>query len=384
MEVKQVYTLSNTAASEVLGVQNVVMEDLSNLVDIGTQIFNANAVDRYVRSLVNQIGRIVFVNRPYKGSVPSVLMDGWEFGSVLEKIQGELPTATVNESWELVDGASYDPNIFYQPKVTAKFFNSLVTFEVECSFTEKQVKQSFQNSTQLNAFLSMLYANVEKAMTIRIDSFIMRTINNMIAGTLDDGNISRAVNLLSLYNSRYPEAKLTASNAMTTPEFIRFAAYTMANHMDRMEKISTIFNVGGKPRFTPKDLLHVVMLSDFRNAADVYLQSATFHDAYTKLPNAETVPYWQGSGVAYSFDEISRINVDANTENGIVQVNQSGILCVMFDRDALGVMNPNRRVTTNYNPKGEFWTNFYKWDSGYFNDFNENFVVFYIDDKKEE
>lgn len=380
MEVKQVYTLANTAASEVLGLDDVVREDLSNLVDIGTQIFNANAVDRYVRSLVNQIGRIVFVNRPYKGSVPSVLMDGWEFGSVLEKIQGELPTATVNESWELVDGASYDPNIFYQPKVTAKFFNSLVTFEVECSFTEKQVKQSFQNSTQLNAFLSMLYANVEKAMTIRIDSFIMRTINNMIAGTLDDANISRAVNLLSLYNSRYPEAKLTASNAMTTPEFIRFAAYTMANHMDRMEKISTIFNVGGKPRFTPKDLLHVVMLSDFRNAADVYLQSDTFHDAYTKLPNAETVPYWQGSGVTYSFDEISRINVEANTENGIVPVNQSGILCVMFDRDALGVMNPNRRVTTNYNPKGEFWTNFYKWDSGYFNDFNENFVVFYVSD----
>lgn len=380
MEVKQVYTLANTAASEVLGLETIVKEDLSNLVDVGTEIFNAQAVDRYVRSLVNQIGKIVFVNRPYKGSVPSVLMDGWEFGSVLEKIQGELPTATVNESWELVDGASYDPNIFYQPKVTAKFFNSLVTFEVECSFTEKQVKQSFQNATQLNAFLSMLYANVEKAMTIRIDSFIMRTINNMIAGTIDDDDSSRAVNLLHLYNSRYPNAKLTASNAMTTPDFIRFATYTMANYMDRMEKISTIFNIGGKPRFTPKDLLHVVMLSDFRNAADVYLQSDTFHDAYTKLPNAETVPYWQGSGTEYSFDDISRITVDAKTDNGIVPVNVNGILCVMFDRDALGVMNPNRRVTTNYNPKGEFWTNFYKWDSGYFNDFNENFVVFYVSD----
>lgn len=382
MEVKQVYTLSNTAASEVLGITNVVMEDLSNLVDVGTQIFNANAVDRYVRSLVNQIGKIVFVNRPYKGSVPSVLMDGWEFGSVLEKIQGELPNASANETWDLVDGESYDPNVFYQPKVSAKFFNSLVTFEVECSFTERQIKQSFQNATQLNAFLSMLYANVEKAMTIRIDSFIMRTINNMTAVTIDQEEPAKAVNLLSMYKAFHEGSALTVDTAMTNPDFIRFAVYTMANYMDRMEKISTLFNLGGKARFTPKDLLHVVMLSDFRNAADVYLQSSTFHDNYTRLPNAETVPYWQGSGSQYSFRDISSIKVTAKLDGGdTTQVEQDGIICVMFDRDALGVMNPNRRVTTNYNPKGEFWTNFYKWDSGYFNDFNENFVVFYIKDE---
>lgn len=56
----------------------------------------------------------------------------------------------------------------------------------------------------------------------------------------------------------------------------------------------------------------------------------------------------------------------------------TGILGVMFDRDALGVSNLNRRVTTNYNPKAEFYTNFYKFEAGYFNDMNENFVVFFV------
>lgn len=381
MLVNQIYALSNTAASEVLGRDGVVMEDLTNLVDVGNEIFNANAVDRYVKALVNQIGRMVFVNRPYVGSVPSVLMDGWEFGSVLEKIQAELPIASANESWELVDGASYDPNIFYKPVVSAKFFNSKITFEVDISITEKQVKQSFQNSTQLNAFLSMIYANVEKAMTIRIDALVMRTINNMTAVTLEDAESARAVNLLGLYKTRFPNSTTTAATALNDPEFIRFASYTMANYMDRLEKISTVFNLGGKARFTPKDLLHVVMLSDFRNAADIYLQSSTFHDSYTKLPNAETVPYWQGSGVSYSFDDISKIHVNAKAVDGSgVEVVQSGILCVMFDRDALGVLNPERRVTSNFNAKAEFWNNFYKWDSAYFNDFNENFVVFYVAD----
>ena len=390
MEVVQIYNIMNTVTSEVLGRTEVVTEDLSNIVDIGTEIFNANAVDRYVRSLVNHIGRVIFVNRPYRGSVPSVLMDGWEFGSVMEKIAVELPNASENESWELTDGASYDPNIFYQPKVYAKFFNKKVTFEIDMSFTEKQVKQSFSNATQLNAFLSMLYDAVDKALTVKIDSLVMRTITNMIAMTLrseyeDDAGYAdasgvRAVNLLKLYKNRFADAaNMTAEQAMTTPEFIRFAVLTMSNYIDRLAKLSVLFNIGGKERFTPRDLLHVIMLSDFKNAAGVYLQSDTFHDQYTALPNAETVPYWQGPGTSYSFNEISDIHVNiAQSDGSTEEVAASGILAVMFDRDALGVTNQDRRVTTHYNPKAEFFTNFYKFDAGYFNDANENFVVFFV------
>ena len=386
MEVKQIYSLMNTVTSEILGKQELVAENLSNVVDIGNEIFNANAVDAYVKSLVNHIGRVIFVNRPYVGSVPSVLMDSWEFGSVLEKIQADLPNAVENESWELTDGHSYDPNIFYKPKVSAKFFNKKVTFEVDMSFTEMQVKQSFSSVAQLNGFLSMLYNSVDKAMTIKIDSLVMRTINNMTAQTIHaeypSGEYStksgiRAVNLLKLYNDKFTTT-LTADKAITTPEFIRFASYTMGLYVDRLSKISSLFNVGGKDRFTPKDLLHVVMLSDFQKASMAYLQSDTYHDMYTALPNAETVPYWQASGINYSFNDVSEIHVNIESGETTAEVNASGILCVMFDRDALGVTNLNRRVTTNYNAKAEFWNNFYKFDAGYFNDLNENFVVFFV------
>lgn len=383
MTVQQIYELMNSVTSEILGDSVVVNEDLSNIVDIGTEIFNASAMDNYVRSLVNHIGRVIFVNRPYSGNVPSVLMDGWEFGSVLEKISAEIPEATENESWDLQDGASYDPNIFYKPSVSAKFFNKKVTFEVPMSFTERQVKESFSDAVQLNGFLSMLYNAVDRSMTIKIDSLVMRTINNMIGETIHDdfGATSlstttgvKAVNLLYLYNQRY-NASLTAANALTTPEFIRFAAFEMGVMSSRLSKISTLFNVGGKDRFTPSDLLHVVMLSDFRKAANVFLQSDVFHDQFTALPNAEEVPYWQGSGTGYGFSDVSAINI--KTASGDT-INTSGILCVMFDRDALGVTNLDRRVTTNYNPKAEFFTNWYKFDAGYFNDLNENFIVFFV------
>ena len=381
MEVKQIYTLANNATSEVLGDSILLKEDLSNLVDIGTAVFNASAVDKYVKSLVNHIGKVIFVNRPYAGGAPSVLMDGWEFGSVLEKIQAELPAAQENESWELEDGQSYDPNIFYKPQVSAKFYNSKVTFEIPMSFTELQVKQSFSSAEQLNGFISMLYNAIDKAMTVKLDALIMRTINNMIGETIYDATQTnsavRAVNLLTLYNTRFSSATITAANALTTPEFIRFAALYMGLYADRMKKISSLFNVGGKARFTPSDLLHIVTLSDFQKAADVYLQSDTYHDEFTRLPQAESVPYWQGSGTGYAFADTSKIHITTSSGH---DVEQGGILAVMFDRDALGVTNLDRRVTTNYNAKAEFYNNFYKFDAGYFNDLNENFVVFYIAD----
>lgn len=397
MEVKQIHTLMNTVAGEVLGETALVKEDLSNVVDIGTQIFNADAVDRYVKSLVNHIGKVIFVDRPYSGNVPSVFMDSWEFGSVLEKIQAELPTATVNDSWELTDGQTYAQDVFHKPEVSAKFYNSKVTFEVDMSFTERQVKQSFSNAAQLNGFLSMLHSNVDKAMTIRTDALIMQTINSMIAETIiaDYGTKSgtgknatitlspfgassgiKAVNLLYLYNQKFSKS-LTAVQAVTDPEFIRYAAMQMQLYIDRISKISTLFNAGGKPRFTSSDMLHAVMLSDFKAAAGSYLQSNTFHDNYTALPNAETVPYWQGSGKDYSFTSVSSINVKSASGIDVVL---SGVLGIIFDRDALGVTCLDRRVSTAYNAKGEFFNNFYKFDAGYFNDTNENFIVFFVGD----
>lgn len=383
MEVKQVYEFVNNATKEAIGDSAVLEEDLSNVVDVGVAIFNASAFDKYVKSLVNHIGKVIFVNRPYRGSAPSVLMDAWEFGSVLEKISSEMPDAVENEDWELVDGTSYDPHVFHQPKAEVKFFNKMTTFEIDRSITEMQVKQSFSSATQLNGFVSMLFNEVEKSMTVKNDALIMRTINNMIGETvyaqfsgsaITGAGGPKAVNLLSRFNTQYSKS-LTASQAVLDPDFIRYAAYNMALYVDRLTRMSTLFNVGGKQRFTPKDLQHIVMLSEFRAAADVFLQSSTFHDEYTKLVNAETVPFWQGSGTDYAFSNTGK--VDVVTASGHDQT-VTGVLGVIFDRDALGVTNINRRVTTQWNAKAEFTNYFYKMDARYFNDLNENFVVFYI------
>ena len=380
MKVTQLKDIVNSATSEVLGKTDVVNDDLTNLVDVGNEIFDTDNVDNYVKKLIDRIGQVIFVNRLYAGGVPSVLMDSWEYGSVVEKISADMPEADENDSWNLQNGQTYSQDTFYQPKVSAKFFNSKVTFDVKLSFTTQQVKESFSNVNELNGFISMLETGVKNSMTVKLDGLIMRTINNMTGQILNSANGLQKVNLLTEYNTASGQT-LTANKALMDKDFLKFASLTIKKYQARITKMSTLFNAGGKARFTTTDNLHTVLLSDFADSAEVYLLSDTYHNDTVSLPNHETVPYWQGSGKSYAFDDISKIDVKIDAGNKTPKaVTQTGILGVMFDTNALGVSNLNQRTTTSYNARAEFYTNYYKMDAGYFNDLNENFVVFYIAD----
>ena len=378
MKVTQIHELLNTVTSEVLGTENIVKEDLTNLVDIGTEIIDADKVDNFVNKLVHHIGKVQFNNETYAGKAKNVLMDSWEFGAILQKIDAELPEAYENDSWKLVNGDSYDPNIFYQPKVSSQFFDSKVTFEIPISFAEKQVQGSFSNAEQMNGFLSMLINRVDTSFTIKLDELIMRTINNYIGAVVNAKDTNNSVNLLALYNTQRGKT-LTVDKCLSDADFLRFANFTINTYIGRINRISSLFNIGKRERFTNVEDTNIILLDDFVNSSDVYLQADVRHNEFTGLKEVDTVPYWQGSGKSYAFSDISKIDVKIN--NGLAKgadVSQSGILGVLFDKKALGVTNLDKRVTTNYNAKAEFYTNFYKADSGYFNDFNQNFIVFYV------
>ena len=392
MDIKQIATLMNGVTSELLGESAVVNEDLSNVVDIGKAIFDNVSYDKYVKTLVDHIGRVIFVDRKYTGAMSSLYRDSWEYGAVMEKIYGvKLPEAVENEDWKLTSGASYDPNVFNAPEVAAKFFNKKTTFEVDLSIADIQAKSAFSSATQLNAFVSMLTNDVDKSLTVKQEGLAQRTVNNLIASTIaaefpsvSDGDYSgstgvKAINLLKLYNDQFnPSPALTAANALYNPEFIRFSTLVITKTLARLKKLSSLFNIGGLPRFTPADKQHLILLSDFKAASDIYLQSDTFNDQFTRLPNAEDVPYFQGSGTAYDLSSVSKVHATSETGDTTKEIEVGGILGVAFDHDAAGITNLDRRVTSNYNPKAEFTNYFYKVDCGYFNDLNENCVVFFM------
>ena len=383
MKVTQIKDLVNSSLKEVNGSSALLKEDLSNVVDIGKELLNNDDVDNFVKKLVDRVGKTVFNDRLYQGSAPSVLMDAWEYGSVVEKIDSDLPKVEENDSWKLEDGKSYDQDIFYQPKVSAKFFNSKVTFDIPMSFTKMQVESAFSSPSELNSFISMLMVKTQNAMTVNLDGLIMKTINNFTANVVNAKKGMQVVNLLDLYN-KTAQTKVTVDNALTSPDFIKFANLMINTYRDRLAKMSTLFNEAGLNKFTPVDNQQLVILSDLASASKVYLESDTYNQDNVKISNYDTVPYWQGSGTTYNFKDTSKIDVAIKDGAQTKEIIQTGILGVLFDTSALGVSCQNPRTTTAVNARAEFYTNFNKYDAMYYNDLNENFVVFMIAEPTQE
>lgn len=388
MQVSQIYAILNDVMKEVTG-QNVadegepaayiLQEDLSNIVDMGTLVFdNTYWKDNYVKSLINRIGREVFVDRVYEGYAPSVLRDAWEYGSILSKTRCKIFDAKANPSWNLSAGTTVNQFEFNPPDVTQKFYNSKTAWQIDCSFTDVQLRESFTSAAAMNRFISMIENRIQTSMTIYIDSLIMRTINNFIAEKLYANN--GVVNVLAEFNATQ-ESSITAADAVSNKEFYRYLAYRTDLDIERFRAPSANFNIDSDANvtFTPREYAHFVLLSNFATGMKVYLQSDTYHDNLVTLGSFETVPYWQAQGDAYQLATTSRIDVKLASDNTHT-INRNYIIGILFDRDALGVLNDNRRVTTSYNANGEYWNNFYKVDTSYFNDLAENAIIYVLGD----
>lgn len=385
MKIKQVYEIVNDATKQVLGEEALVQEDLSDVVSVGESIANANLYDKYVGALINRIAKNIFSIRAYTGRAPQVLMDSWEFGSIVQKVHGELPEAEENESWELTDNAVYEQDTFYKPSVSVKLWNQKTTLEIPLSIAEEQLKQSFLGAEEMARFIAMIYQMVENSLTLKFDSLIMRTINNFIGATIyDDNNAGgpRCVKLLTEYNTIKGLSggdALTQAKALYDKEFLRYCAYRLKQVATRLSNYSTLFNIGGTQKHTPRDMLHIVMLDYLDAGVSAFLQSDTFHDELVKLPQADVVSCWQGTGTSFALADTSKVYVQVLDKTGTKRsVEQAYVVACMFDRESLGVTAFNKRVKEHYNAKAEFFNYWYKEDAGYFNDYNENFVVFLV------
>ena len=375
MLITQTKEILHTIATEMLGPDNtIVTENLENLQDIGNELITQANVDTYVKKLVDKIGKVVFKNRLLNSTAPSLLVDSWEYGAILQKVRMKLIPAEENDAVKLVDGQSYNQDVFHQPTVSATFYSKEITFEVPISYTTEQLKSSFNSESELNGFYNLLETTVQNSLTVKTDALIMRTINYRIGKTYTKGLESQKINLLAGYN-KVSGRELTVANCFHDEEFLKYAISEIKNYQDRLKLPTSVFNDKKEEAFTPVQNQKLVLLSDFKNTVDTHLIPVVQNSENLAL-SCETVPYWQGSGKTFAFADISKIDVTLDSASEKAQV--GGIVGVLFDDEALKVGNLSQYVTTNYNAKGDFYTNYYKEQSGFFVDLAENFVIFYV------
>lgn len=367
MEVKQIATILNTITQEIAGGSVMVQEDLTGVVDLGKAVFSGDWKDNYVKSMIDRIGKSVFVDRPYQGYAPSILKSDWEYGSILAKHRTKDFDAVENPSWKLTPGTTVDQFEYNPPEVSQGFWNTKAAWQIECSFAQEQVKEAFTSAQEMNAFFSMIESTIDSSRTQKMDALAMRCINRLIAGTTGTQVAAVKAEYQAIYGS--------APSNILNQDFLRFLAYKVLDYKDLLKVRSTLFNQGsaGYNRHTPPEFLHVVMCSAVGRAVDVFLQSDTYHNDFTDIGSYETVPYWQAVKNASGIDLATRMSI--NIEDGETTANIGNIMGVMFDRDAVAMNNTNMRVTSAYNANGEYYNNFYKVDTMMMVDLNENAIV---------
>lgn len=401
MKVVQIADVLNYAIEkEVSGEVELVQEDLSNIVDVGKKITDSLTVsgntNNFVSTLIDRIGRVKYVDRTYSTQAPNILKDSYEYGSILMKVRAEVPDFQENASWKLgafdglgiKDAGELDPFVISAPTAIAKVYNSKITYEAPITISDLMLKQAFTSASEMGRFIAMIENRIQLKMTLSTDALIMRTINNLIGLKIGAANAagatkSNVINLLTEYNSILDSGdQLTAAEALRSTEFLRFATKTIALYKDYLKTASVKYNDSDNYiTFTPSDRLKFVALSEFAKDMETYLYADTYHNEFVKMDGYSTIPFWQSQGSDEDdYTVRSSLAITCTDGTSTYNIAQSGIVAVMFDEEAAAVVNENYRITSQYNPRGEYTNYFYKWDAGYMNDTYENCVVFLVAD----
>lgn len=376
--VAQVYTLVNNVAKMALGQEAISVCDVSSLVALGDTVLSSDKnTDVFMNTLVDRIGRTVFSVRNYTASYPDVVKHPFEFGCIVQKIYVDLPESKVNNAWE-IGKSEYVPTYapVVKPTVKQKLFNGISTWEIDITIPDDILKTAFTNATAMAVMVQAIFTAIDNKMELDLENMVNLTRASFIARKIKGGKPCGAINLLTEYNTE-TNASLTVSSCLRNPDFLKWASMNISLWLNRMSRMSTLFNEESYKRHTPKDDLVFTVLDNFASATSAFLESDTYHNELVKLPRYNTVPYWQGSGTDYDFESVSKIDVKLNATDEAETV-YTGVIAVAYDYEALGVTLNNKRETTERNNKDEY-TNYYKKaNMGYFNDMSENGIVFYI------
>lgn len=381
MKINQVATLLNNINKEYAGETPItqVAEDLSNIVDVGKELTAGQQditkfFESYTKKLIDKVGRQVVVDRTYKSTAPDIQRDAWEYGSVLEKIRVSVNELENDTTWTLNAGDTPEQYEYNPATLSAKYFDDYTVFMTQISLPEKTLQSAFTSAAAMGRVIAAIENRVRMKLAISRDNLIRRTINNLIAEKIA---ANKDINLLAMYNGE--SGTLTPEQAISNPAFLRYAVFQIMRYKKFITEPSVLFGDDGYVNFTPSADTKMILLDMFAQSTSVYMESDTYHNDLVSLgDNYQTVPYWQGSGtdVNFPFNTLSAINV--KTASNGTTVNTSGVIGIIFDRDAAAVCMEDLQTTGNYAANGRFYNYFHYVNARYLNDLSENVLVFTV------
>lgn len=376
----QISGLVNNLFKQSSGQSLISKADLTGLIAMGDTILSSgDNRELFMDTLTNRIAETIIINRPYVSKMASLIMDDFEWGSAIQKIYIEPPEATNNDSWNLAEGADISTVTIKKPKAVQKLFQVLDTYGYELTFVDKQLRTAFTSPETLAAFISAVYNAMDVATTVAGENICRMCIANFIgckslaqeAGTPG----VHVINLWAEYKATHPDTTLTVTDCLTDGDFLAFAGLVILMTRERFAELSQVYSLEGVKQHTPDSDLNIYLLSNFTKATATYLQSKTYHDEMVALPGYTEVTYWQSIGEKWGFNDVSAIDIVTSDGRNF---SDSGIIGIMFDREAMGGMLQRHASHEQFYPKAEATQHWDKMDVGYFNDLSKSAVVLKI------
>lgn len=372
MAVKKIYDIVNSVNSQTMGVKDLTVVDEQGLISLGETVLTTNGLaDTWLNSLAQRIGKTIISFREYKSKYSDMVLDSMQWGNIVQKIKVSMPLATEDESYSLVNGKSVDMYKVANPKVTQSFFTTETPYQFYVTVKRTQLEEAFTSEGAMNGFIGAIYGEVQNAIELSLEGLARNCINNFIAERFASGK--SYFNLLKMYNDETNKA-LTVNTCLHDKEFLAYCVSRINLISKYMENMTLIYNDGTQKRHTPKSLQHLRVLEDFESRLETVVQYQAFRDGYVKLNNYHTTSFWQ------SIKKPDEINITTASKG--TSLLQSGIMAVLYDRDALGLYKKDSwNSTTPFNSAGGYYNTYYHHKELYFNDLSENFVVFYLADE---
>lgn len=377
MIVNQVQAFINNIVSQAYGETALAVVDQTGLVSLGKTVLSSeNSVDTFLKTLIDRIYYTITSTRAYSAKISDFVMHTSDYGCVLQKIRVKPMKAVESVQYDLTAGDSVDQYVITKPEATQKLFQGRNVWEIDITIPEQGLQDAFLSFEGMSAFIDSIFQAMYNSMEQQLESSARAAVANFIGEKLyaqaKTGGL-QAIYTVQEYNKAFGTA-LTAEECDHNLDYQKFTSRLINLFVKRFAYQSKLFNTEDMVNFTPADLIRITMLSDFALSAQYYLQSDTFHNELTSLPHYTELPYWQASGTDYSFANTSSIDIVTSEGNS---VKQDGIICLLADVEAIGMMCDRKRLRTSPpNAKGEYVNYFQKAEIRYFNDLSENGIVF--------
>lgn len=281
-----------------IGSTVTVAEDLSNMVDYGKTVAQAQKSDflDFYGQFVAGVIEYDFGLRTYEPTSLGIYKTVTDFIGVKERIKNKaLLQAVDSPVGNLENGKSYIDGKYHANQYDNKIFTKWDTYRIIYSIddTDSQMKQRFATAEGVVGLVALINANFRNTLNANRHETEKRVLLGGIVNAYNDG---RYVDLRTMYNTE-KGTSLTVKDCLTNDDFQAYALNVMADVKNAMtEGLNEIYNDGTVLTFTPASELKTVMLSSFANACKFNAKANTYNETFVNMGSYEEVPFWQNRG----------------------------------------------------------------------------------------